>query len=109
MALIYHLVPPTEWEQALEKGSYHPASLASEGFIHFSTRAQLIQSATRFFAGEQVLVVLEIPERRLQAQLKYEAAGDGDLFPHYYQALDIEMVEDTRMLHRNAQGEWTWD
>lgn len=109
MALIYHLVAPQEWEQALQKGVHQPPSLASEGFIHFSTREQLLGSATRFFAEHQELVVVEISEAKLAPHLKYEPAGDGRLFPHYYQRLDLELVANTRMLFRNHKGEWEWD
>jgi uncharacterized protein (DUF952 family) len=109
MPLIYHLVPPQEWEKALKKGVHQPASLVSEGFIHFSTREQLLESATRFFEEYQELVVVEISEARLAPHLKYEPAGDGRMFPHYYQRLDLELVNDTRMLFRNAKGEWEWD
>jgi len=109
MALIYHLVPPQEWEKALNKGIHQPDSLAREGFIHFSTREQLLGSATRFFGEYQALVVVEISEANLAPHLKYEPAGDGRMFPHYYQRLDLNLVNNTRMLFRNAQGEWEWD
>lgn len=109
MSVIYHLVPPADWEGALSTGTYRPASLDTEGFIHFSTEAQLLGSATRFFQKLDTLVVLIIPEKRLQTKLKYEAADDGRLFPHYYDSLPVELVEDTRMLFRDAQGAWTWD
>lgn len=109
MPILYHLLPPTEWETALRGEQYHPASLASEGFIHFSTQAQLLGSATQFFTDADELVVLEVPEKRLKPQLKYEAAPDGRLFPHYYGPLDLALVENTRLLFRNAQGEWEWD
>ena len=109
MALIYHLVPTQAWEKALDKGVYYPASLEQEGFIHFSTRDQLLESATQFFPDHRELVVLEISEYQLKPHLKYEEAPDGRKFPHYYQRLDLDLVSNTRMLFRNAQGEWEWD
>ena len=67
MPLLYHLLSRPEWEATLQSdGPYLPASLETEGFIHLSTRDQLIGSATRFFQQESELVVLEISEKKLK-------------------------------------------
>jgi len=84
---------------ALGRRTYAPDSLRSEGFIHCSTLAQVIDTANRFYRGRQDLVVLCIEESRLTAELKYEApamprdeAAD-ELFPHLYGELNVEAVE----------------
>ena len=103
--LLYHIVRNVAWEKSLNKGIYKPESLEKEGFIHFSTKEQLLQSATLFFKEDTELVVLEVPAKRMKAHLKWEEAGGG-LFPHYYAKLPIELVENTQMLIRNVSGDW---
>ena len=109
MPLIYHLISPADWKKALDKGVYAPASLQAEGFIHFSTRGQLLPTAKRFYQAEKELVVLEVSVKQVQESLKWEAAENEELFPHVYARLPIEKVSDTRMLWKDGRGEWQWD
>jgi uncharacterized protein (DUF952 family) len=69
------------------------ASLAAEGFIHFSTERQLLRSAERFFAGRDDVVVVSVREDRLAAPLRFEVAH-GEPFPHLYGALNLDAVVD---------------
>ncbi|MDX2247296.1 MAG: DUF952 domain-containing protein [Bacteroidia bacterium] len=105
--MIYHLAKPEDWEKALRKGTYRTPSLSSEGFIHLSTQAQLMESARRFFSLEQELVVLEIAEKNVKHLLKWESAPDREeLFPHIYGPIPLELIADTFMLMKNSRGEW---
>jgi len=106
MALIYHLTTVGLWEKALDSGFYHAPSLDSEGFIHCSTREQLLRSATLHFREEEELIVLAIVDRRVREHLRWEPSRNGELFPHIYHKLPLDAVETTYMLSRNQQGEW---
>jgi len=108
MPLLYHLISRPDWEATLQSdGPYQPDSLLSEGFIHFSTKEQVLKSATRFFQDFSELVVLELSEKKLKPHLKYEAA-DGEDFPHYYAPLPLDLIGDTHMLMRNTKEDWEW-
>jgi uncharacterized protein (DUF952 family) len=93
-----HIVERDEWGRAVVRGTYAPASLSDEGFIHCSTSAQLIDTANRFYRGQDDLVVLCIEESRLKAELRYEAPkinhgeSSGELFPHLYGVLNVDAV-----------------
>ena len=58
--MIYHIVDRGEWEAALKSGEYRPSSLADEGFIHCSTRRQVVQVADFLYHGQAGLILLEI-------------------------------------------------
>jgi uncharacterized protein (DUF952 family) len=96
--LICHIVKQNEWMVAVAHGTYAPASLRDEGFIHCSTLAQVIDTANRFYRGHYDLVVLHIDESRLKTELKYEAPAmmhgesAGELFPHLYGELNVDAV-----------------
>jgi diamine N-acetyltransferase len=85
--LILHIATRAAWEHA--GGTYEPASLGEEGFIHLSTPRQVIAVAEERFRGAEDLVLLLVDELRLQAQapLKYEGG-----FPHLYGPLNLEAV-----------------
>ena len=96
--------------EALGRGSYVHDSLRAEGFIHCSTIAQVIDTANRFYRGQEDLVVLCIEESRLNAELKYEAPTmrhdepAGALFPHLYGELNIDAVVRMVALPCKADG-----
>ena len=91
---LFHILPADDWHQAKTEGSYGPASLEREGFIHLSTARQLVKTATRFYRGQRGLLVLRIREESLLAKLVFEPA-DGDEFPHLYGKLNLDAVVDS--------------
>ena len=96
--MILHIVDESEWVEADGRGSYAPASLPAEGFVHCSTLAQVVATANRFYRRQHGLVVLCIDEERLRVELRYEASagardeGAGQMFPHLYGALNVDAV-----------------
>jgi uncharacterized protein (DUF952 family) len=58
---IYKLLTRGEWETALADGVYSGSTHDwRDGFIHFSTAAQLADTARKYFAGEPDLVLLTV-------------------------------------------------
>jgi uncharacterized protein (DUF952 family) len=96
--VICHIVKRSEWILAVARGTYAPTSLRDEGFIHCSTIAQVIDTANRFYRGQDDLILLLIDESRSEAELKYEAPammrGESarGLFPHLYGELNVDAV-----------------
>lgn len=89
---LLHIVARAAWEEAVRAGGYRPASLASEGFIHFSTPAQVVATAERFYAGVRGLVLLKVDPARLSAELRWEEVPGHGTFPHLYGTLEPEAV-----------------
>ncbi|HET7545433.1 MAG TPA: DUF952 domain-containing protein [Polyangiaceae bacterium] len=90
-AHVFHITERDAFAAALEAGIYTAASLRSEGFIHCSTRSQVVRSAERFFAGKTGLVLLCIDAARIATLLRYEAA-DGEAFPHCYGPIPLSAI-----------------
>ena len=60
-ATIYKLLTRAEWEAARAEGVYRgSAHDARDGFIHFSTAAQIGETARKYFAGVPDLVLLAV-------------------------------------------------
>lgn len=87
--MIYHMCRAEEWTAALGAGLYRGSNQdLADGFIHFSTAAQIAESARRHRAGQDGLVLVAVDPARLGDRLKWEASRGGALFPHLYGALD---------------------
>ena len=108
--LIFHILQRAAWEDALRRGLYRPASLENEGFIHCSTQAQLMETANRWYHGQEDLVLLSIDPLRLGPELRYEPPANpsderrAQIFPHVYGPLNLDAVTRAIELPREADG-----
>lgn len=90
---IYHITTQTDWQEAQRGGEYRADTLASQGFIHCSTREQILPVAKRFYSGRHDLLLLSIDTEMVSAPVRYEnLEGDAALFPHIYGALNLDAV-----------------
>lgn len=91
--LIYHLIIQSDWDKAKTQAFYSPPSLKKEGFIHASTKEQVLPTANRRFKGRKDLLVLAIDTERVIPKIIYEfSPGSGEKHPHIYGALSIDAV-----------------
>jgi uncharacterized protein (DUF952 family) len=118
--VILHLAPAADWDEVPAGGTYAPASLATEGFVHCTGDDEtLLRVANAFYRqlpGE--LVVLTLDETRLGAQTKWEAPahphpdaapdqGHPLRFPHVYGPLERDAVVLERRFVRTPDGTCT--
>jgi len=90
---VYHITTAADWQKALDFGNYRAASLVTEGFIHCSTRDQVVGTANRLFRDREDLVLLVIDSRKLDAPLTFENLEGGEQqFPHIYGPLNLDSV-----------------
>lgn len=103
--LIYKIFRRPEWDAFRAAGQTFgaPVDLA-DGFIHFSTAAQVTETAARHFAGESDLVLVSLDATRLGAALKWEPARGGALFPHLYGPMPLAAVMWAKPLPLDAAG-----
>ncbi len=91
--IIYLMCRTDEWLAAQAAGAYAGSSQdAADGFIHFSTAAQVVESAAKHRAGQSGLVLLAVDASRLGDALKWEPSRGGRLFPHLYGTLPLDAV-----------------
>lgn len=105
MPLIYKICPAALWREAEGKGRFDgaPVDLA-DGYIHFSTAAQLAETAAKHFAEQDGLLLVAVEDSRLGPALRYEPSRGGALFPHLYAPLDPRAVRWVAPLPRKADG-----
>lgn len=103
--LIYKILPAADWRAAEQAGAFagSPVDLA-DGFIHFSTGAQVVETAGKHFAGQADLLLVAIESESLGDALKWEPSRGGALFPHLYAALPTARAIGARPLPLGRDG-----
>lgn len=101
--IIYKILTSEQWQQFQTDGEFAGAPIdLTDGYIHFSTRTQLIETANKHFAGQSALQLLALDDQKLGDGLRYEPSRGGDLFPHLYgRKLQLDDVIDETL--------WTTD
>jgi len=103
--LIYKIAPRALWVEAELSGRFDGAPVdVADGFIHFSTEAQMRETARRHFAGQDDLLLITVDGERLGDKLKWEPSRGGDLFPHLYGPLFMARVVDVVPLPLGPEG-----
>jgi uncharacterized protein (DUF952 family) len=106
MRYIYKLCPQALWQESEAAGLFKGAPVdLQDGFIHFSTAAQVRETAAKHFAGVDDLLLIAVDASALGNVLKYEASRGGDLFPHLYGPLPRNAVAWTRSLPLGPDGQ----
>jgi uncharacterized protein (DUF952 family) len=109
MDRIYHIVSGPEWQAACEVGRYAPASLAAEGFVHFSFEHQVAPTANRLYRDRADLIVIEVDPILLGEPVVVEDLyGLGEEFPHVYAAIPTSAAVQQWRLRRDGTGDWAF-
>jgi uncharacterized protein (DUF952 family) len=108
VATIYKICPASVWREAERQGVYRgSAEDARDGYIHFSTSAQVAETARKFFAGQIGLFLVEVDADALGPELRWERSRNDELFPHLYGELDLGAVRGVQSLVDRADGSHT--
>jgi uncharacterized protein (DUF952 family) len=103
--IIYHICPASAWAEAVAAGRYDGTEDdRRDGFIHFSTAAELPESARRHRAGQAGLVLVAVEAARLGRRLRWEPSRGGALFPHLYGMLSPDEASEVVPLPLGADG-----
>lgn len=104
-ATIYKIVPQSLWREAEESGKFEGSLIDhQDGYIHFSTSEQVVETAAKHFASQQDLLLIAIDAEKLATALRYEPSRGGALFPHLYEPLDLKAVRWVKPLPLGKDG-----
>lgn len=101
--MVFHIAEPDVW--AAEVPYYKPAAFERDGFVHLSTREQVLETAQCYYAGRSDLVLLAIDTSALEKDVLYEnLLGGKKLFPHYYAVIPRSAVLKSSALVLGRDG-----
>jgi uncharacterized protein (DUF952 family) len=104
-APIYKVMTEVAFEACWRQGHFEgSADDLRDGFTHFSAAHQLAGTLTKYFQGQEGLVLLAVDPDRLGPALKWETSRGGALFPHLYAPLDLAAVLWTEPLALGPDG-----
>jgi uncharacterized protein (DUF952 family) len=105
MTLIYKICDSQSWSDAERVGIFAGAGIdLADGYIHFSTRDQVAETAAKHFAGETNLLLIAVGADALGSALKWEPSRGGALFPHLYAPLPLTAVRSVKPLPLGPDG-----
>ncbi len=105
MRTIYKICPASAWREAERQGVYRgSADDTRDGFIHFSTSAQVAQTAHKHFFGQTGLFLIAVDSNALGDTLRWEPSRGDELFPHLYGQLDLGAVTAVLNLPARSDG-----
>ena len=105
VATIYKICERALWRAAEADGQFLGTEADErDGFIHFSTAAQLAETAAKHFAQKTDLVLVAVDAEALALSLVWERSRGGDFFPHLYAPLPLKAVRWTQPLPDAVDG-----
>ncbi len=91
--LILKIFRAQEWAELRAQGETEGAPIdVADGYVHFSTPEQALETAAKHFAGAEGLVLLGVEAEALGEALKWEVSRGDALFPHLYRSLKLADV-----------------
>ena len=103
--IIYHMCKKCEWLDFKDKKFYEGSSQdKKDGFIHFSTADQIVESAWKHRRGQDNLVLLSVKSNQIKNILKWEKVSGGRLFPHVYGTLLLKNIFQVDILRLSKNG-----
>lgn len=105
MTIIFHITSLEAWARAKAEGIYLPEAFQTDGFIHCSTRDQVIDVANTRFRGQKKLALLCINADKVAPEIVYEnLEGGRQMFPHIYGGLNVDAVVQVADFEPGADG-----
>jgi uncharacterized protein (DUF952 family) len=105
VTFIYKIVRADDWRAAETEGVFRGAAVdLADGYIHFSTEAQVEETAARHFTGQDGLLLVAVDAEKLGEALKWEPSRGGALFPHLYSTMPLEAVTRVAPLPLRPDG-----
>jgi uncharacterized protein (DUF952 family) len=102
---IYKISSASAWREAERQGVYRgSADDRRDGFMHFSTAAQVAETARKHFSGQTGLLLIAVDADALGEALRWERSRNDELFPHLYGDLDPGVVSSVHDLPARADG-----
>jgi uncharacterized protein (DUF952 family) len=107
--LIFHIAREAAWDEAIKSGAYQGDTLIQAGFIHCSTKDQVVDVANRVFKGQNDLVLLCVDSERVNSEIRFENLEGGiQKYPHIYGPLNLNAVVNVLILKPEADGQFVY-
>lgn len=105
---IYKIASAENFADAKAAGTYTGMPIdEQDGYVHFSTAAQLAETLSLHFKGQAGLVLFAVRSADMGSKLVWEASRGGQLFPHVYGSFPMAAVAWQGTVDVGADGSVT--
>jgi uncharacterized protein (DUF952 family) len=102
---IYKIATVEQWRTAERTGVFQGAPIdLADGFIHFSTAAQVGETLAKHFAGQRDLLLVVVDADQFGDALRWEVSRGGQHFPHLYAPLPVAAASRVAAIPVDASG-----
>lgn len=102
----FKILSVADWQMTLTEGQYDGSVVdKADGYIHLSTLDQLEGTASKHYAGQSDLMLVEVDLEVLGDTLVWEPSRGGALFPHIYGPLPVAATNNPQTLSVTNDGE----
>lgn len=102
--IIYKVLTPEQWASAQDGGPVEAPVDRADGYVHFSTARTLQETLRKWFFGVDGCRLLAFDPSDFGADLIWEPARGGELFPHVYGRVNAALVLATWRLDLGSEG-----
>jgi len=102
--MIYKVLTSEQWAAAESGGPIQAPVDLKDGYVHFSTGAQLQDTLSKWFKGQHGCVLASFDADDFGPELKWEKSRGGDLFPHVYGDVRAWQVRSLWLLEMGEDG-----
>ncbi len=101
----YKLLTEAELHDWRESGLFSGSAVDhADGYIHLSARPQVAETAAKYFADIDPLMLVMVDLAALGETVKWEPARNGALFPHVYGTIPASAIAGKSRLRLGANG-----
>ncbi|MBO9576241.1 MAG: DUF952 domain-containing protein [Sphingobium sp.] len=105
----FKLLTEDQWKDWNEAGTFTGAPVdVADGYIHLSTRDQVRETAEKWFADTDPLILVMVDLPALGDTVRWEPSRGGALFPHVYGAIPKGAVAGNSKLRLQSNGRHDW-
>ncbi len=100
---VYKLLTGGDWKAASANGVTSAGIDETDGYVHLSTRSQVVETARLHFAGAEGVRLLRFAVADLPP-LTWEESRGGQMFPHLYAPLEVSRADAVWQLLPGPDG-----
>ncbi len=105
----YKLLTEDQWKDWKESSLFTGAPVdVEDGYIHLSTREQVRETAEKWFASVDPLMLVMVDLPALGDLVRWEPSRGGALFPHVYGPIPRSAVAGQSKLRLQSNGKHDW-
>jgi uncharacterized protein (DUF952 family) len=102
---VFKICDASRWRESERERVFRGAAVdRRDSYIHFSSADQFEDTAAKYFAGIDDLVLIAVEAQAPGPALKWEPSRGGALLPHLYGPLPLEAVRWVKPLPLGPDG-----